>query len=86
MPEFNIVISTMKESHRVTYWVVITRNDRDKDCMPWDDRDTRRTPFMSEELEHACIEAYSWARFLQCEVDNSAVKDLPNYPTEILEL
>jgi hypothetical protein len=86
MPEFKVTISVMQESHRTTYWVVLTHADRPSDIMPWDDRESRTTPFMSEILEHVCIEAYSWARFLQCDVDNSQVKDLPDYPSSILIL
>jgi hypothetical protein len=86
MPEFNITINIMRESRRETFWVVINRTDRPTNCMPWDHKESRMTPFMSETLEHACIEAFTWARFLQCEVDISQVKDRPEYPTEILIL
>lgn len=42
----------MVESHRVTFWVVITRPDGKE-----------ITPYMSEELQNVISEASSWSRF-----------------------
>lgn len=61
--QFEVCVYQMTESHRLTYWVCLTNSDRPKDATIFD-TDGKVTPFMSENPEHAVLDAKDWAEFL----------------------
>ena len=66
---FQVYIAKMVESHRETYLVTLINKDiRAKDADIFDSTG-KITPFMSENLEYAEMEAATWADFLGTTVD-----------------
>jgi len=64
--KYIVRVNQMTESHRLTYWVVITNPTRKVTDNVFNNKG-KITPFYSENVEHANIEATQWAEFLEVE-------------------
>jgi ribosomal protein S16 len=61
--EFDVSVVKMTESHRITWWVVITNSDRPEDAGMMDNVG-KLTPFYSTDSKQAIVTAANYALFL----------------------
>lgn len=84
-PRYRVRIEHMKESHRETWWVVITDRDRPVGAKPWDGG--RLEVYMSEKLPHVQATAEEWAEFFGTQVEADPVEVPPGaslYPLRFM--
>jgi len=68
---FKVEISKMNESHRVTWWVILTNTDVRPADANFMDSTGQQTPFYSEEKWQAEQEAQEWADFLGVKIEGA---------------
>ena len=73
---YEISVMPMKESHRETHWVYVTRDDRAPDASMLDN-ELVHTPFMSEELAKTVYNAAELAKFLDVPFDHPLIEETP---------
>ncbi len=81
---YRVYVNCMRESHRITYWVMLENSRRPSDA-PVFDSTGRICPSYSEVLEETLQEAQDWAAFLGVEVEPFVKPDWHDAAVEALK-